>query len=249
VLELTGKFGYQALIDELASDDSIVFASFIDKNLIAVADSDSNDIGKSYQDDEAIKKVAIDGERNASEYFYEDENVNVYDIVYPVVVNGELQGALNIGYSMKGVQATITKNILLIALAGLIIFMVLAMILYKIANSITKPILNVNRMIKEMRKGHLGMRLNIDSQDEIGEMAAVMDEFADDLQHVVIGTMKQISAGDVSANIDITDEQDEINPALKQTIETIRNLIQESHGFVPGCRGGRITKKRKCRSI
>jgi methyl-accepting chemotaxis protein len=243
VLELTGKFGYQALIDELASDDSIVFASFIDKNLIAVADSDSNDIGKSYQDDEAIKKVAIDGERNASEYFYEDENVNVYDIVYPVVVNGELQGALNIGYSMKGVQATITKNILLIALAGLIIFMVLAMILYKIANSITKPILNVNRMIKEMRKGHLGMRLNIDSQDEIGEMAAVMDEFADDLQHVVIGTMKQISAGDVSANIDITDEQDEINPALKQTIETIRNLIQETTGLSQAAVAGELRKR------
>ncbi|MDP2842899.1 MAG: chemotaxis protein, partial [Acetobacterium sp.] len=35
VLELTEKFGYQALIDELASDDSIVYASFIDQNLIA----------------------------------------------------------------------------------------------------------------------------------------------------------------------------------------------------------------------
>jgi methyl-accepting chemotaxis protein len=228
VLELTEKFGYQALIDELASDDSIVYASFIDQNLIAVADSDSEDIDINYQDDESIKKAAIDGEMIAEEYFYEAENVNVYDVLYPVVVNGELQGALNIGYSMGVVQSAIVKNMLLIALAGLIIFLVLGMILYKISTSITKPIGSVNLMIKEMRKGHLGMRLNIDSQDEIGEMATAMDEFADDLQHVVIATMNQISAGDVSANIDITDDQDEISPALKRTIETIRNLIQEA---------------------
>ena len=228
VLELTEKFGYQALIDELVSDESIVYVSFIDTNLIAVADSDSEDIGVSYQDDESIKKAALDGEMMAEEYFYEAENVKVYDVLYPVVVNGELQGALNIGYSMNAVQAAITNNILLIALAGLIIFLVLGIILYKISISITKPIASVNQMIKEMRKGHLGMRLNIAAQDEIGEMAMTMDGFADDLQHKVIGTMKQISAGNVSANIDAVDELDEISPALKQTIETIRNLIEES---------------------
>ncbi|PKM60440.1 MAG: chemotaxis protein [Firmicutes bacterium HGW-Firmicutes-4] len=228
VLELTEKFGYQALIDELVSDESIVYASFIDKNLIGVADSDSEDIGINYQEDESIKKAALDGEMMAEEYFYEAENVKVYDVLYPVVVNGELQGALNIGYSMNAVQAAITKNILLIALAGLIIFLVLGIILYKISISIVKPIGNVNQMIKEMRKGHLGMRLNLDSHDEIGEMAMTMDGFADDLQHKVIGTMNQISAGDVSANIDAVDELDEISPALKQTIETIRGLIQES---------------------
>lgn len=228
VLELTEKFGYQALIDELASDDSIVYASFIDKDLIGVADSNTDNIGKNYQEDETIKKVALDGEMSAKEYFFETENTNVYDVLYPVVINGELKGALNIGYSMNTVQAAITKNILLIAFAGLIVFLVLGFILYKISISITRPIASINHMIKEMGKGHLGVRLNLQSQDEIGEMAMVMDEFADDLQTVVIGTMNQISAGDVSADIEEKDDLDEITPALKRTIETIRNLIQEA---------------------
>ena len=228
VLELTEKFGYQALIDELAADDSIVYASFIDKDLIGVADSNTDNIGKNYQEDETIKKVALDGEMSAKEYFYETENTNVYDVLYPVVINGELKGALNIGYSMNTVQAAITKNILLIAFAGLIVFLVLGFILYKISTSITRPIASINHMIKEMGKGHLGVRLNLQSQDEIGEMAMVMDEFADDLQTVVIGTMNQISAGDVSADIEEKDDLDEITPALKRTIETIRNLIQEA---------------------
>lgn len=156
VLELTEKFGYQALIDELATDESIVYASFINNDLIGVADSNKDNLGKNYQDDENIKKVALDGEMSAKEFFYETENTNVYDVVYPVVINGELKGALNIGYSMNTVQSAITKNILLIAFAGLIVFLILALILYKLSTSITKPIASINHMIKEMGKGHLG---------------------------------------------------------------------------------------------
>lgn len=165
---------------------------------------------------------------SAKEYFYEAEKVNVYDVLYPVVLNGELKGALNIGYSMNNVQAAITKNVMLIALAGLLVFLVLGIILYKLSTSITKPIASVNHMIKEMGRGHLGIRLNLESQDEIGEMAMTMDEFADDLQNVVIGTMNQISAGDVSADLEEKDDLDEITPALKQTIKTISDLIVEA---------------------
>lgn len=228
VLELTERFGYQALIGELASDENIVYASFIDKELNAVADSDSENIGKNYQNDETIKQVAIDGEMKAYEYFDASQNETAYEVLYPVIVNGELQGALKIGYSMTAIKTAITKNILLIALAGLIVFLILAAILYRISISITKPVESISHMIREMGKGHLGVRLNLNSQDEIGEMAMTMDAFADRLQNVVIGTMNQISAGDVSALIEVKDKQDEISPALKRTIETVRGLIKEA---------------------
>jgi methyl-accepting chemotaxis protein len=240
VLELTEKFGYQALIDELVTDESIVYASFINNDLIGVADSNKDNLGKSYQDDENIKKVALDGEMSAKEFFYETENINVYDVVYPVVINGELKGAINIGYSMSTVESAITKNILLIAFAGLIVFVILALILYKLSTSITKPIASINHMIKEMGKGHLGIRLNLESQDEIGEMAMVMDEFADELQNVVIGTMNQISAGDFSAIIEVKDERDEITPALIKTIETIRGLIEEASMLAQAAVAGKL---------
>lgn len=240
VLELTEKFGYQALIDELVTDESIVYASFINNDLIGVADSNKDNLGTSYQDDENIKKVALDGEMSAKEFFYETENINVYDVVYPVVINGELKGAINIGYSMSTVESAITKNILLIAFAGLIVFVILALILYKLSTSITKPIASINHMIKEMGKGHLGIRLNLESQDEIGEMAMVMDEFADELQNVVIGTMNQISAGDFSAIIEVKDERDEITPALIKTIETIRGLIEEASMLAQAAVAGKL---------
>ena len=91
VLELTEKFGYQALIDELVSDENIVSASFIDKDLVGVADSNKDNIDKSYQDDETIKKVALEGEMVARELFDEVANANVYNVVYPVVINGNFK--------------------------------------------------------------------------------------------------------------------------------------------------------------
>ncbi|WP_051355638.1 methyl-accepting chemotaxis protein [Acetobacterium malicum] len=129
------------------------------------------------------------------------------------------------GKSNQAIAASSTMMMIVLLVVGLILSLLLG---FMIASTITKPIARINKMIKEMSLGHLGMRLNMDYQDEVGEMAVAMDHFADDLQHVVIETMHQISAGNVSADIEPKDDQDEIMPALKQTIETIRGLIAES---------------------
>ncbi|WP_373485480.1 methyl-accepting chemotaxis protein [Acetobacterium malicum] len=129
------------------------------------------------------------------------------------------------GKSNQAIAASSTMMMIILLVVGLILSLLLG---FLIASTITKPIARINKMIKEMSLGHLGMRLNMDYQDEVGEMAVAMDHFADDLQHVVIETMHQISAGNVSADIEPKDDQDEIMPALKQTIETIRGLIAES---------------------
>lgn len=83
-------------------------------------------------------------------------------------------------------------------------------------------------MIKEMGRGHLGIRLNLESQDEIGEMAMTMDEFADDLQNVVIGTMNQISAGDVSADIEGSIERVGVGTKIAdETAESLKEILNE----------------------
>jgi len=118
------------------------------------------------------------------------------------------------------------KNIILIA--SLLILLVGGVATYILARRISKPIISLNQMITEMSQGHLGVRLEIQSRDEVGEMTASMNKLADDLQNVVIATMDQISNGDVSAEIELKDPDDEIAPALKRTIETIRDLINEA---------------------
>lgn len=97
-----------------------------------------------------------------------------------------------------------------------------------LSRNISNPLGKVVRMLDELAKGHLGMRLKLDRTDEIGVLANTMDSFANDLKNNVVATMQQIADGDVSADIEIKDNQDEIMPALRKTIESIKKLINET---------------------
>lgn len=108
---------------------------------------------------------------------------------------------------------------------------------------ITKPCKKLVHMIREMSRGHFGERLNLATKDEIGQMAEAMDFFADELQTKVIGVMNSISAGDVSMEITVKDEKDEIAPAMKKTVETIRGLNEEVQVLIRAAAEGKLDQR------
>lgn len=97
-----------------------------------------------------------------------------------------------------------------------------------ISKTFAKKISAAVYMIKELGKGHLGNRLPVDSNDEIGVMAQMMNQFADDLQNLVIGTLIRISNGDTSVSVNPKDDKDEIAPALSKLAFTTKELINEA---------------------
>ncbi|MBC3888579.1 HAMP domain-containing protein [Acetobacterium paludosum] len=108
---------------------------------------------------------------------------------------------------------------------------------------IANPLAKANLMIKEMSIGRFTMRLNMNRKDEIGEMAQSMDTFSNEIQTVIIGTMNQISNGDVSATVEPWDSQDELTPALKQIVETIRGLVAEATMLSTAAVEGQLDKR------
>ena len=80
-------------------------------------------------------------------------------------------------------------------------------------------------------------------KDEIGEMAATMDQFSDDLQNQVIGTMKKIADGDLSTDVKVVDAQDEIGPALRTTTESLRALVAEANMLSKAAVEGRLATR------
>jgi len=93
-----------------------------------------------------------------------------------------------------------------------------------IARSIAQPLKQGVDMMTEMAKGHLGMRLKMERKDEVGELAAVMDTFSENLQVSVVGTMKKIAAGDLTTDTKASDAQDEIAPAMIQMTGALRAM-------------------------
>jgi methyl-accepting chemotaxis protein len=100
-------------------------------------------------------------------------------------------------------------------------------IVYMLSVSITQPLKKGVLMMEELKKGHLSKRLHIERKDEIGLLANAMNQFADNLQQNVIFNMQQISEGNINIEPPIIDDKDEIGPALKNMVETIRNLVNE----------------------
>ncbi len=125
-------------------------------------------------------------------------------------------------------DATFAASELMIAVATILGIIIALLLAFIVSRSITVPLGNTVAMLKEMGLGHLGNRLKLERKDEIGDMARTMDIFSDDLQNIVVGTMKKIAAGDLSLQITPKDKEDEISPALRDTVASLNGLIEES---------------------
>ncbi|WP_238919138.1 methyl-accepting chemotaxis protein [Clostridium sp. YIM B02555] len=112
-----------------------------------------------------------------------------------------------------------------------------------ISRLITKPVQKVANMIGEMGKGHFGERLNIETMDEIGQMAKAIDAFAEDLQTNVIGNINKIANGDVSIEVLVKDEKDEVSPALNKAAENIRALVEDSSMLSKAATEGKLNTR------
>ena len=130
----------------------------------------------------------------------------------------------------SGVNTTIKNTrgfsyiMLTLSAIGIALSIIVVMIL---TVSITKPLRKGVLMMQELGRGHLSKRLNMERKDEIGFLAKAMDQFADHLQKNVIFNIQQISKGNIDIAPAITDDRDEIGPAIKMMVINISNLVKE----------------------
>ncbi|MGA1824163.1 MAG: methyl-accepting chemotaxis protein [bacterium] len=96
---------------------------------------------------------------------------------------------------------------------------------YFIARNISTDIAKAAYMIKEMEMGHLDNRLQLERTDEIGEMAASMDEMTDSLQSQVVDNLQKLAAGDLTFDVEPKDDKDVIGIALKKMGEDLNNIM------------------------
>jgi len=93
--------------------------------------------------------------------------------------------------------------------------------------SITSPIAKIVQMMQEIEKGHLSKRLKMNRKDELGSLSRSIDKFQDNLKKNVVFSMQQISEGNVDITPPITDDKDEIGPALNKMINAVRSMSNE----------------------
>ncbi|MGA2781085.1 MAG: methyl-accepting chemotaxis protein [Smithella sp.] len=128
----------------------------------------------------------------------------------------------------------------LFSAAGALLLITMGII---ITESITKPLKKGVLMMRDLEKGHLSNRLHFNRKDEIGELAQAMDQFADNLQEKVIFCMQQISEGNIDIAPAITDDKDEIGPALNKIIKSIGSMSDEVKRCCIAAREGNLLNR------
>ncbi|WBW99130.1 methyl-accepting chemotaxis protein [Oceanirhabdus sp. W0125-5] len=178
VQEMSDEFSYQSLVEKLGERDEIVYALVIDKNLKAIAHSNKERKDKQLTD-EGSKRAAIDGEEYSSIYTYEAENVEVYDVLVPLIIDGEHIGAVNVGLSMKQVNDAIKHNVYTVAGVGVLVVLTLGLILFKSSNYAVKILVRLKKILGYMSNGDFSNEVSNDlimKRDEFGEISNAIEE-------------------------------------------------------------------------
>ena len=123
----------------------------------------------------------------------------------------------------------------------LVVVMLLAVGLGVMLSSlISKPLKKALEMIQELGRGHLGMRLQMTSRDEVGLMAQAMDKFADTLQNSMVRSIQMVAAGDMTAVLTPADDKDEIIPAIQTCIKNVKALVADAEMLSVAAVEGRL---------
>ena len=133
---------------------------------------------------------------------------------------------------------TTLSIIIVLTIIGLAI---VAFVSLKIISNITGPLKEAEKLLTELSKGHLGYRIDLHSEDEIGNMIKTMNTFADNLKKELVDVMIQISEGDLSKSVMIAGEKDEIGPAIKKIMDSLKELINETDRLTEAAKEGDLT--------
>jgi methyl-accepting chemotaxis protein len=129
---------------------------------------------------------------------------------------------------------------LVLVIAGLAVGMGLGI---AIARDLSNRLSRTVHMIQELGQGHLSDRLRMDSNDEIGIMAKTMDQMADDLKNIVVGSLRRIADGDISVKVVLHDPKDEVAPARKAIIDTLHAVVAETDELTRAAKEGDLDKR------
>ncbi|MDK2804064.1 MAG: methyl-accepting chemotaxis protein [Peptostreptococcaceae bacterium] len=193
---MTEKFGYQKAVEDIAENENIVYALYIDSEYKAVAHSNKDRIGIDLKDDKGAINAIKNKEVFSYEFYYEAEKVDVYDVVYPVEVNGFVIGAVNIGFSVKDVQDAVAKNRMMIALIGLGIILLLGIILFVTSTRVLNFTKNLKGQVGYMADGDFSHDIDeklLKSNDEIGDIAEAIRNMQNSMRHIVSQVMDKSS--------------------------------------------------------
>ncbi len=133
------------------------------------------------------------------------------------------QGEKRVAASLNEAQQSSILTGVVTGVGGLIVAAVGIMLL--LGRMVRRPMERLVYFMSEMGKGHIGQRLNLSQQDEIGQMANAIDEFAETLETEIVANLEKLAGGDLCFEVHPSDQHDTIRHSLKKVGEDLNELM------------------------
>jgi methyl-accepting chemotaxis protein len=225
--------------DKTAKNSYIAYAIVIDKTVTAIAHSDTEKIGKNYSDDTGYTvPAATKGEIMTSSFWADVQQAWTYDVMYPIYLDGELYGSMDIGIYNTQIDDVIGNlQKAEIPLAAVIV-VVSCIILGFVVNMLFKVFERLIAFCDEIGKGNLTVSVSsslLERNDEIGKIAKAMENMKENLKKLLVMTSensKKILEISGSLNVKAEDTKDKANDIAQkaqEAVESTRNQTELAH--------------------
>jgi len=164
----------------LMRSPAVSYALFEDLDGKIKAHNEASFLGA--REDSDIARRARKADSTYSQYYRDKDGYWIYDISQPVVLNQVKIGVVRLGFyeyildnKIGSALSKTRARILGVGLVALAFGIVMALVM---ANMITKPIGKLSQGARRIGEGELALHIDVDTKDEIGELAGEFNRMA-----------------------------------------------------------------------
>ena len=225
----------QAFVDGLIEkNDTLAYAIIIDKTVTAIAHSDEQKIGKNYSDDTGYTVPACtEGKIMTSEFQADVQEAMTYDIMYPIYVNGELYGSMDVGIYNTTVQDIHDTSRTAGMIAAAVAIVVFAILLFILITYEFKDFSKLTEIFDSMGAGNFTVEIDeklVNRKDEVGVIAHSVQNMKDNLAGLIVETnkdVKMLAEMEASLTAKIQNTRDKSNYIVSITDDAVGNTSQQ----------------------
>ncbi len=164
---------YQMVIEDFHSAPNVEYAGYIDTNYVYLANNEQELIGKDASSDGSVVN-AIDTTSVVTTDTELADGSEIFEMIYPVVKDGQTVGALKIGFNVTGLGLAIMDTIQGVVIVGVIVTILLTLLLYFVSREILNIINVLSNDMALMATGDFTEEFPdevLAREDEFGEIA------------------------------------------------------------------------------
>ncbi|MFK7954320.1 MAG: methyl-accepting chemotaxis protein [Ekhidna sp.] len=181
-----------------------------------------------------VADLIKDGESKSYEVYDESLNQMVYVSLADVKIGrSKFPWSVAFVVPLEEITAAFSATFSITIIVGLIGFILLAYVIFRVATNITDSLDESNDLLKDLAKGNLdaSKKLKIDGNDELNGIASSVNLLMDELNSKAEFS-KQIGEGNLASEFNSAGENDLLGDSLIRMRDNLRAVIDETNEVV-----------------